>query len=328
MSEPWSKDAPRAAKLLNILSYLTLAPLMALSIYGRYEMAIILAFFLSVVSTTLCWKYSFVRVTDMVFLGFFLGSSLLLLFPWWISIVSTFYSAMLWFVLALTAGISLLVKHPFTLEHAKQSVSEFVWATPQFYRINQLITMVFFLVFGTNTIISTLINNLLMRYLLAFSLLGVAIAASSIVPKLYVQSESNVDSPMRSEIDMSKMSMEALFSGMIERFNPRAAEGITAVLQFSLTGTQSGEFFIEIKNSTATLVHSVDRSPELLVEIDSEDWVAVVEGRLSGTQAYMSGKMKVKGDMNLLLVLDQLFPTMSVLSDMSDGDQQVLLRIT
>jgi len=310
MSEQWKKATPRVTILLNVFGYLALVPLIVLSIFGQYEMAILFALFLSVVSTTLCRRYSVVKVTDLVILGFFLGSSLLLLFPWWTSIIATYYNAILWFVLALMAGVSLLIKRPFTLEYAKQSVSESVWATPQFYRINQLITVVFFLVFGTDTIISALIDDRLIRYVLSFSLLGVALTAPSIVPKLYVQYGTKADSSLPSEVDMSQISMAEIFSGMVERFNSEAAEDIEAVLQFSLTGSQSGDFFIDVKNSTATLVQGVDKSPELLLEIDSEDWIAVVEGSLDGTRAYMSGKMKVTGDMNLLLVLDQLFPTM------------------
>jgi len=324
MSEPWKKTTPRVTILLNVFGYLALVPFMVLSVYDQYELAIISALFLSVVSTTLCRRYSVVKVTDLVFLGFFLSSSLLLLFPWWSSIVSTYYNAMLWLALALMAGVSLLVRRPFTLEYAKQSVSESVWATPQFYRINQIITMVFFLVFGTDTIISALIDDRLIKYVLSFSLLGVALAAPSIVPKLYVRYRTKVDSSLPSEVDMSRMSMEEIFSGMVERFNPDAAADMDAVLQFSLTGLQSSEFFIDIKDSTATLVQGVDRSPELLVEIDGEDWIAVVEGRHSGTQAYMSGKMKVMGDMNLLLMLDQLFPTMKLISEASDKHRQVL----
>ncbi|MFW9913347.1 MAG: SCP2 sterol-binding domain-containing protein [Candidatus Thorarchaeota archaeon] len=321
MSEPWKNKVPFATLLLNIFGYLSLVPLIVLSIYGQYEMAIISGLFLSVVSTTLCKKYSVVKVTDLVFLGFFLGSSLLLLFPLWTSIISAYYNAMLWFILALMSGISILVKRPFTLEYAKQRVSESVWATPQFYRINQLITMVFFLVFGTDTVISILIDDRLIRYVLAFSLLGVALAAPSIVPKLYVQIGFKEDSSPQSDVDMSRMSIEEIFSGMVERFNPGAAEGLKAVLQFSVTGLQSGEFFIDIKNSTATLVRGVDTSPDLLVEIDSEDWVAIVEGRLDGTQAYMTGKMKVKGDMNLMFILEQLFPTMSSKQDNCHTEQ-------
>jgi len=310
MNEPWKKTTPRVTILLNVFGYIALVPLIVLSVLGQYEMAILSALFLSVVSATLCWRYSVVKVTDFVFLGFFLGSSLLLLFPWWISIISTYYNAMLWFILALMAGISLLVRRPFTLEYAKQSVSESVWATPQFYRINQLITMVFFLVFGTDTVISVLIDDRLVKYVLSFSLLGVALAAPKIVPKLYVRYGTKVDSSLSSEVDMSQISMEDVFSGMVERFNSEAAEDLEAVFQFSLTGPQSGEFFIDVENSNATLVQGVDKSPELIVEIDSEDWIAVVEGRLDGTRAYMSGKMKVTGDMNLLFKLDQLFPTM------------------
>ena len=327
MSEPWKKATPRVTILLNVFGYLALVPLIVLSIFGQYEMAILSALFLSVVSTTLCRRYSIIKITDLVFLGFFLGSSLLLLFPWWTSIISIYYNAMLWFVLALMAGVSLLVKRPFTLEYAKQSVSESVWATPQFYRINQLITMVFFLVFGTDTIISVLVDDRLIRYGLSFTLLGVALAAPKIVPKLYVRYGTKVDSSLPSEVDMSNLSMNEVFSGMVERFNPDAAEDIQAVLQFSLNGLQSGEFFIDIKNSTATLVQGVSKSPELLVEIDSEDWIAVVEGRLDGTRAYMSGKMKVTGDMNLLFKLDQLFPTMKVSSEASDKHRQVISTV-
>jgi len=188
--------------------------------------------------------------------------------------------------------------------------------------------MVFCLVFGTDTVISVLIDDRLIRYVLSFSLLGVALAAPSIVPKLYVRSGIKIDSSLHSEVVISMMSMEELFSGMVERFNPDAAEGVKALLQFTLTGLQGCNFFIDIKDSTATLVLGGNRSPELSVEIDSRDWGAVVEGRLDGTQAYMTGKMKVKGDMNLLFKLEQLFPTMRVSSDTSDTHPRLLSRTT
>ncbi len=320
MSEPWNTEVPHSTMLLNVFGYLALVPLIVLSIYGLYEIAIISALLLSVVSTTLCWRYSAVKITDLVFVGFFLSSSLLFSIPLWYSLVSIYYSAMLWFVLAMMTGISLLVRRPFTLEYAKQRVSESVWTTPQFYRINQLITLVFFLVFGTNTVISSLIGNLIIRYLLAFLLLGVALTAPSIVPKLYVQFELKVNPSSTSEVDMSQLSMEALFSGMVARFNPEVAESLNVLLQFSLTGVGGGEFFIDIKNSTATLVRGASRSPDLLIIINSEDWVEIVEGRLDGTHAYMSGKMKVKGDMNLLFILERLFPVMRASSMTNDAD--------
>ena len=42
--------------------------------------------------------------------------------------------------------------------------------------------------------------------------------------------------------------------------------------------------------------------------IPSKDWVAVSNGQLGGTWAYMTGRLKIRGDQGLARKLGQIFP--------------------
>jgi putative sterol carrier protein len=46
---------------------------------------------------------------------------------------------------------------------------------------------------------------------------------------------------------------------------------------------------------------------KLVIEANREDRVAISEGKLDGTKAFMEGRMKVEGDMNDLLKMQSVF---------------------
>ncbi|HAM55405.1 MAG TPA: sterol carrier protein, partial [Candidatus Rokubacteria bacterium] len=48
-------------------------------------------------------------------------------------------------------------------------------------------------------------------------------------------------------------------------------------------------------------------NPNLTLTMSSQDWLDMVGGKLSGQMAFMSGKLKLKGDMGLAMKVGSLF---------------------
>ncbi|MBO3842649.1 MAG: SCP2 sterol-binding domain-containing protein [Candidatus Brockarchaeota archaeon] len=67
------------------------------------------------------------------------------------------------------------------------------------------------------------------------------------------------------------------------------------------------EYVLSInEDAVATLREGVVEKPDVTVEMDSTTFLGIRNKRISATQAYMSGKLKVKGAMPDLLKLQRL----------------------
>jgi putative sterol carrier protein len=90
-------------------------------------------------------------------------------------------------------------------------------------------------------------------------------------------------------------------------FVPEKAAGIDATIQLKLTGAQSGEYYLTIKDSQCTVNQGMANSARLTASADSGDLMKIFSGQMDGMQAYMQGKIRIAGDMSLALKLLQLF---------------------
>lgn len=92
------------------------------------------------------------------------------------------------------------------------------------------------------------------------------------------------------------------------RFNAGAAAGLNAVYQVNLTGAETSSHYLEIKDGALATGEGTHDSPNITINMASSDFVAMTNGQLNPTMAYMSGKLKVSGDMGLAMKMQQLFP--------------------
>ncbi|MFN8377165.1 MAG: SCP2 sterol-binding domain-containing protein [Anaerolineae bacterium] len=97
--------------------------------------------------------------------------------------------------------------------------------------------------------------------------------------------------------------VEALFPHMQEKFDPAKAEGLDAVIQFELTGEGGGKYWIKISDSTLTYGEGTDPAARMTVRGSTDDFVALMNGKLQPMQAFMLGKIKVAGDTGLAMKL-------------------------
>mgnify|MGYP002781103732 CR=1 FL=1 len=107
---------------------------------------------------------------------------------------------------------------------------------------------------------------------------------------------------------MSASTVTEAVETMKGRFNAGAASGLSAVYQVNLSGPESSSHFLEIKDGGLTTGEGTHDSPNITINMASNDFIAMTNGQLNPTMAYMSGKLKISGDMGLAMKMQSLFP--------------------
>jgi len=97
------------------------------------------------------------------------------------------------------------------------------------------------------------------------------------------------------------------FEAMPGRFKADRAQGVQAVIQYDITGDAGGTYHVSIADGTCALHEGPAASPNLTLTMAAQDWIDMVSGKLNGQIAFMSGKLKHKGDMSLLMRLPGMF---------------------
>ncbi len=97
------------------------------------------------------------------------------------------------------------------------------------------------------------------------------------------------------------------FEAMAGRFRADKAAGASAVIQYDVSGEGGGTWNAVIKDGTRTVNAGPAPSPNLTLQIGAQDWLDMLSGKQSGQMLFMSGKLKVKGDMGLAMKLGSMF---------------------
>ena len=90
-------------------------------------------------------------------------------------------------------------------------------------------------------------------------------------------------------------------------FNPRAANGLKATIQFNFSGEKQGSCFLSIADGTIIGRQGKADQPDLAVNTPFEVWMDILTGKADGQQMFMEQKYTVEGDLELLLKMDQFF---------------------
>jgi len=106
---------------------------------------------------------------------------------------------------------------------------------------------------------------------------------------------------------MSEITVKELMDRMPKAFLPEKAKGVDAVIQYHLKGEEGGDWIITIKDGKCTVEEGVAENPTLTLEADAQDYKNIILGKLDGMAAFMQGKLKLKGNLNLAMKLTNFF---------------------
>jgi putative sterol carrier protein len=101
---------------------------------------------------------------------------------------------------------------------------------------------------------------------------------------------------------------QEVFDSMRGSFQAAKAKGVRARYQWDLSGPHGGEWWIEVNDGTYKMGKGQIDHPNVTFMASDKDWVAICHDQLSGTWAYLTGRLKVRGDQNVARKLGEIFP--------------------
>ncbi|XP_022536649.1 hydroxysteroid dehydrogenase-like protein 2 [Astyanax mexicanus] len=151
------------------------------------------------------------------------------------------------------------------------------------------------------------------------------VPGNPLLPDLFLDAKSDqqeiiTDDGTTPAFESKNSSADAAFSGPIgETFNTmkgslnaELVKTTQGVYQFDLSGEHPGVWYLDLKNGSGSMGSGEPPSKaDVLMNLDSDTFIKMFKGSLKPTMAFMSGKLKIKGDMALAIKLEKLMAKMN-----------------
>jgi putative sterol carrier protein len=103
-----------------------------------------------------------------------------------------------------------------------------------------------------------------------------------------------------------KATLDQAFGGMAAAYNPAKANR-EAVFQWDVTTPDGVETYTVHCADTCTVEHAKAESPTVTLSLPLPDFLRLILGQLDGMQAFMTGKLKLGGDIMLAQAMQSWF---------------------
>ncbi len=92
--------------------------------------------------------------------------------------------------------------------------------------------------------------------------------------------------------------LEKVFAGMSASFSPEKAAGQQAVVQYEISAPDgTHEYAMRIADGRCEIDKGRAESPRVTIRIGLADFLRLITGGANGMQLFMTGKLKVSGDL-------------------------------
>jgi hypothetical protein len=81
---------------------------------------------------------------------------------------------------------------------------------------------------------------------------------------------------------------------------------ITVAMQFHITGSNAKDWYMISDKGNVSVHDGIAEDPGVTVTVSEEDWDSIQQGILGRTEAWLSGRLQMEGDLNLLQQLQSL----------------------
>ena len=101
------------------------------------------------------------------------------------------------------------------------------------------------------------------------------------------------------------MSVQEFFDGLESRVDSSRTAGMNNTYAFDIDG--AGQWTVAVDDGRVSVTDGADADADATIRSSAENFERIVAGELNPTSAYMTGKLKVKGDMGAAMKLQKLF---------------------
>ena len=117
--------------------------------------------------------------------------------------------------------------------------------------------------------------------------------------------DPGADTQATAEVD--KNTPEGIFAGIKPLITEDVVNQMRGTFLFELSGSNAGFWLLDLKNSPGSVGPAgKDTQADVTMKMTSENMVAMFTGKLGATTAFMTGKLKISGNMGLAMKLEQL----------------------
>jgi len=103
-------------------------------------------------------------------------------------------------------------------------------------------------------------------------------------------------------------SVKEYFDTLDERFVSEGAQGVTCVFQYEISGDEGDTFHVNVNDGSMEVVQGAHEAPTATIRMKDQDFVNMVNGKLKGQVAFMTGKLKVAGNIPMATKMQKIFP--------------------
>jgi putative sterol carrier protein len=100
------------------------------------------------------------------------------------------------------------------------------------------------------------------------------------------------------------MSAKEFFDGLESRVDPAKTAGMNNSYLFDIEG--AGKWKVDVQDGNVSVTENAEEA-DVTITTSEETFERITSGEQNATSAYMTGKLKVKGDMGAAMKLQKLF---------------------
>jgi putative sterol carrier protein len=107
-----------------------------------------------------------------------------------------------------------------------------------------------------------------------------------------------------------KAALDDIFRRMADHIEPEKASSTTAVVHFKILDRPEGgydHYEVVLENGTVDVSDEPSRDPRVTLRIGPVDFIKLVSGNANGPMLFMSGKLKIEGDLMFAATMTSLF---------------------
>lgn len=119
-------------------------------------------------------------------------------------------------------------------------------------------------------------------------------------------SQENHSTNSTGSTEMSNLKSSIVFEEMAKRLATRDLSDVDAIFQFNISGEEEGYWTVDLKQSPAAVEEAQSDDADCTISMNDDDFLALAQGNLDPTMAFMQGKVKIQGNMGLALKLDKI----------------------
>lgn len=115
------------------------------------------------------------------------------------------------------------------------------------------------------------------------------------------------DIKQRKSVGASSGQIPVLFGKIETLLSPELVQKTQAVFQFNIEGEEKGTWHLDLKNGAGSCGSGEPKvSPDATLTMKANNFHDMFSGKLKAATAYMTGKLKISGDLNKAMKLEKL----------------------